>query len=346
MSLAWRGDRERRSEYVRRVRGVLRGAGVLLLLVLSFAAVLLTTARLVEPSGAQWLRAEAFTPYALPMYAVLLLVALLGLVRGRGAGRGLWGLAALLAVAGLGAHTAWFLPQVSGPAPAASADAPRLTVMTVNQAAGLADPVALLSSATAATADLLVVQEITEATVRRLEEAGLDEVFPERAGQPIDGEFGTMVFSRLDLGEGRPLQGSVGSLAVPVSVGRERLEVVAVHAQPPTDARAWREQQQIVGDHVRGARPDLVVGDLNATADHAPMRSLARAGYRSVTELANEGWRPTWPSSYRLLGVVPVPPLVQIDHVLCGPTMTALRSRTVMIEGSDHRAVVAEVAVR
>ena len=41
---------------------------------------------------------------------------------------------------------------------------------------------------------------------------------------------------------------------------------------------------------------DLVVGDLNATPDHAPIRELADAGWRDAAELANEGWLPTWPA--------------------------------------------------
>ena len=92
---------------------------------------------------------------------------------------------------------------------------------------------------------------------------------------------------------------------------------------------------------------DLVVGDLNATTDHAPMRRLADAGFRSATELANEGWQPTWPAHGRtsLLGI-PLPHLVQIDHVLLGPSLAAVGTHTLDIPGTDHRALVAEVAVK
>ena len=75
------------------------------------------------------------------------------------------------------------------------------------------------------------------------------------------------------------------------------------------------------------------------------MRALADAGFRDVGELANQGWQPTWPSSgeVSLLGV-PVPSLAQIDHVLVGPRLAAIGMHTHEIPGSDHRAVVAEVA--
>ena len=90
--------------------------------------------------------------------------------------------------------------------------------------------------------------------------------------------------------------------------------------------------------------PDLVVGDFNATADHAPMRALADAGYRDVGELANQGWQPTWPTRgvFDLLGL----PLAQIDHVLVGDRLAALDLGTVAVPGSDHRAVVATVALK
>ena len=328
------------------MRGVLRGVGILIVLVLLATALILTTGRLLEPSGTQWVRAQAFTPYAMPLYALLVVIALLGLLRSRGLRRVLAGSIALVSVAGLGAHVAWFLPQVSGDQPPAAQGAPVVTVMTVNQQAGSADPVALVRAARQSGTDLLVVQEMTTGALQRLEEAGLGELFQHRAGESFAGEYGTVVFSRHELGEGVPLEGSVGGLAVPVRLAGQELTVLAAHASPPGATQGWRAQHRLIAAWAADRQPDLILGDLNATADHRPLRVLADQGYRSVTELANEGWRPTWPADRRLLGLVAVPPLVQIDHVLCGSGMTAVSSRTVEIVGSDHRGVVARVAVR
>jgi hypothetical protein len=41
---------------------------------------------------------------------------------------------------------------------------------------------------------------------------------------------------------------------------------------------------------------------------------------------------------------VELPRVVQIDHVLVGPRLAAIESRTLAIPGTDHRALVAEVA--
>jgi endonuclease/exonuclease/phosphatase (EEP) superfamily protein YafD len=120
------------------------------------------------------------------------------------------------------------------------------------------------------------------------------------------------------------------------------LTVLAVHPSPPVQADGFAADQAVVARTVAELEPDLVVGDFNATGDHAPMRALADAGYRDVGELANRGWLPTWPTSgvFDVLGL----PLAQIDHVLVGERLAALDLRTVSVPGSDHRAVVATVA--
>ena len=125
------------------------------------------------------------------------------------------------------------------------------------------------------------------------------------------------------------------------------LTMLAVHPVSPVDVSEWREDHVAVREAAVAADADLVVGDLNATTDHEPMRRLADEGFRSATELANEGWQPTWPARGRtsLVGI-PLPHLVQIDHVLLGPSLAALGTRTLDIPGTDHRAVVAEVAVK
>ena len=87
--------------------------------------------------------------------------------------------------------------------------------------------------------------------------------------------------------------------------------------RPRADELAGRARPLLAAAEEPGA--DLVVGDLNATPDHAPMRAWRDAGYRDSLELVNAGWSPTWPSN----GITPAPgvhppTLIQIDHVLVG----------------------------
>lgn len=152
-----------------------------------------------------------------------------------------------------------------------------------------------------------------------------------------------MVFANVRLGRASRLPTSWGSWRVPM--GKQTL--FAVHAHAPTDIAMWRRDHHVIRTAVINEQPDLVVGDFNATTDHPPMRELAQAGYRSVAELANEGWQPTWPANAgaSVLGI-PVPNVVVIDHVLVGPTYAAVGTHTLDLPESDHRALVAEVAVK
>jgi hypothetical protein len=213
--------------------------------------------------------------------------------------------------------------------------------MTANLTRGEGDGIGLVRAASDAGADVLVVEEITPAALDRMRRAGLDDLFPHRAGRPEEGVRGTMVFARAPLGRPTPVPTAFASWTLTMG----DLRLLAVHPHSPVDVTLWRRDHAAIRSAIASSRPDLVVGDFNATPDHAPMRALADAGYRDVAELANDGWQPTWPAHgrYRVLGV-PLPRLAPIDHVLVGERLAALRSSTVDLAGTDHRPVVAEVA--
>jgi endonuclease/exonuclease/phosphatase (EEP) superfamily protein YafD len=122
------------------------------------------------------------------------------------------------------------------------------------------------------------------------------------------------------------------------------LTLVAVHTTAPTDPHRWLADLGELRDAVRAQPPDLMAGDLNATADHAPMRDLLGEGLRDSAEL-DDRWRPTWPADHRGAGPTRLlPPVAPIDHVLVGPRLTAVGTATVHVAGTDHLAVVARVA--
>ena len=298
---------------------------------------LLTFTRVVEPRGSFWLKVEAFTPLGLVLYAVaLVLVAVRLLIIRR------WRTAALpvalLAVLGLAVHAWWYSPQVSGANPPPEEDAAELVVMSANLLFGRADGIEVVREASGADVDLLVVQEVNPAVLADMDRAGLADLLPFRVGTPGPGASGTMAFSRVPLSDAVSVPTYFGSWSFTMG----DLSVVAVHPSPPLDAASFYADHAVVARTVADLEPDLVVGDFNATADHASMRALADAGHRDVGELANQGWLPTWPTRgvFDVLGL----PLAQIDHVLVGDRLAALDLRTVLVPGSDHRAVVATVA--
>lgn len=320
----------------------------LVVTLLVVAGLSLTVARLAQPPGGIGVRLVAFTPLAVLPWALVVLLLLArvawpGRVGEERRRRLPWVAATVLALAPLGLHGWWLAPMYAGSAPAAGGAT--VTVVNVNGLLGRVDGVGVVRLATERDADLLVLEEVTESQLAEMRAAGLDEGWPHTAGTAGTGTDGTMVFSRFPLGDPQRVDTEFDSWRVPVQTPDGEVELLAVHTFPPTDAGAWRADLDAVVAAAPGA--DLVVGDVNATLDHAPLRRLQDAGFRDAAELTNAGWQPTWPvnGSYHPFGV-PVPPLVAIDHVWVGPDWTALDTATAILDGTDHAALVARVAPR
>ena len=301
-------------------------------------AVLLTAARVSGSDAGPVVRVVSFAPAGLPLYAVgVVLLLVLAAWRGR---RRLPLAAAALATAGLALHLAWVAPWYVG-ASAATGEGPALRVMTANLLGDAGDGPGLVAAASTARVDVLAVEELSTRTLAAMDRAGLAELFPYRAGEPdpTGGALGTMVFAREPVTDVTRLPTVLGSWSVRVGdVG-----LFAVHPAYPLDIAAWRADHAALLAAAADLAPDVLLGDFNATLDHAPMRRLHDAGYRDATELSGSGWQPTWPASGSgLQGLLP--PVVQIDHVLVDDGWSATSTWTVEIDGTDHRALVAEVA--
>ena len=99
--------------------------------VLAVPALTLTVARALDTDNGTMIRIESFTPLALPLYAVLLVLLLVGAARQPGARKPPI-VAAAVALAGLCVHAWWFAPQVVGADPEPAKGAERITVMNAN----------------------------------------------------------------------------------------------------------------------------------------------------------------------------------------------------------------------
>jgi endonuclease/exonuclease/phosphatase (EEP) superfamily protein YafD len=90
----------------------------------------------------------------------------------------------------------------------------------------------------------------------------------------------------------------------------------------------------------------VIAGDLNATMDHVPMRALVGSGFADAATQADSRWQPTWPADGQVsrFGFA-LPSLVPIDHVLVKGALRAVRTESVEIDGTDHRALVAVVGL-
>lgn len=277
----------------------------------------------------------AFTPYVAVAALVPLAVTLL-------ARR--WWAAGVAAVTVLALAVA-VLPRAlpSGDAPT---EGPRLQVMTANLLAGAADAATVVALVRDHDVDVLTLQELTPQGQRRLHAAGLPELLPHQAAEPLAGTSGSAVYARLPLhGAGvRTNEGGFRQAYATVAVPDARpVQVESVHSCPPmsfTRLACWWTAL----DGQPPATPDgpvrILAGDFNATLDHVAMRRLVHTGYRDAADTVGAGLSPTWDR----YGERWIPP-VAIDRVLVDERVGVLDVTVHRLPGSDHRAVIATLAL-
>ncbi|MFG2695943.1 endonuclease/exonuclease/phosphatase family protein [Kitasatospora sp. NPDC048407] len=280
------------------------------------------------------------TVLALPMaglqYAALLtllLTAALAVLRRRW----LAGLAAVL----VGLQLWWLVPRFVPDGTEVPAGAPRLRVATSNAYMGNISPKALVDLVRSQRLDALAVEELSGSAADALDAAGIRELLPHR--ELPDGTD-TAIYTRL------PVTAAADpawpTTNVTITVDGRPVQLVAVHTYYPLgDARKWAAGMHALRDAVPGRNHNAVLlGDFNATLDHAPMRSLLATGLADTHDELGAGLFPTWPEHN--LDLPYLPPMLQIDHVLHGPALLPVSIEEHTLARTDHRAVVAELAVR
>lgn len=220
-----------------------------------------------------------------------------------------------------------------------------LEVMTANLKVGKADPNRFVALVEELDPDLLAVQELTPSIAAALERAELARLLPDSVLRAEPGSSGSGIYATADLrGLASPSLAPGGfSMAAatlqPAEFGGPLLEVTSVHTQPPTRGETTALWKQDL-DSLPPAGPGeyrLLLGDFNATLDHAELRSVIDGGYNDAADAAGAGLAFTWPSG-RIL-----PPPVTIDHVLADERLGVGDVSVHEISGSDHRAVFAEL---
>ncbi|WP_246097993.1 endonuclease/exonuclease/phosphatase family protein [Rhodococcus spelaei] len=222
-----------------------------------------------------------------------------------------------------------------------------LTVMQANVYFGNSDMEGIVAQVKSRNVDILTVNELTPEAVPRLGEVGLDEVLPFRYLRPTELGGGTGIWSR------HPISGQtehMGFVMNMVSVrvippGQRPFVVVAAHPLPPVPraqtgiwAREMVQVKDILQRLYQDAEPVIVGADFNSTYDNAQFRELLGDGYRDAAEQSGAGALRTYPADRWW------PPVLAIDHVLVAGA-TATSAGVVDLPGSDHRGVVATVAV-
>ena len=220
-----------------------------------------------------------------------------------------------------------------------------LRVMTLNLRLGQADPDSVVAAARHSGAEVLMLEELTASEQDALETAGLDRLLPYRATDPRNTAQGTGLWSRYPLRDVTRHSGFTFALvtarvAVP-GVPREALAVALHMAGPWPQSQEWERDITRLASYLPQLAhdgPTVVGGDFNATQDVPQFRDLLRDGYHDAVEQSGAGFQPTFPADHW------PGPMIGIDHVLLRDAV-ARSAHTVSVRGSDHRALVAVVAL-
>jgi endonuclease/exonuclease/phosphatase (EEP) superfamily protein YafD len=246
-------------------------------------------------------------------------------------------------------HLSWAAPGLVANRPA-PLRGPTIEVrlLTLNTHLGEASAEAIVTQVRERDLDVLVLEELTPELVDRLQGAGLDRLLPNVHALPGEGAAGMGIYSRFAMRDhARAVVGSYfpmpqAYLALP---GGRSLSITAVHPRSPRPGQVgtWESDLRVVAREARAVTgPQVVVGDFNASRDHAAFRTILSRG-RLVDAADVLGAWPglTWPTD-----VPGLAPFVRIDHVLVSPTsVTARQAATVAIPGTDHRGVAVDLAV-
>jgi endonuclease/exonuclease/phosphatase family metal-dependent hydrolase len=220
-----------------------------------------------------------------------------------------------------------------------------LHVLSANLRIGGADTERLLALVRTGHVDLLALQEFTFAARDRLVAAGLGALLPYGASHPTDGVDGSALYSRYPLTDTgyRPLPGGFGQAYATLQVpGAPPVLVESAHPAAPSAADQlgyWRAGLATEPRATPHGPVRLLLGDFNATLDHAPLRQLIGSGYRDAASVMGDGFTPSWPYDGK-----PLPP-VTIDHVLADPRIGVRAFAATRIPDTDHRAVSATLAL-
>jgi endonuclease/exonuclease/phosphatase (EEP) superfamily protein YafD len=274
----------------------------------------------------------AYTPY---VAVIALLVSGVAVALRNWAAAVVAGLATLCLMAAV-------LPRAFGSGETIPPGATELTVLSTNIHHGTADPDAMVALIDRREPDVLFVQELTPSFARELDEVGIRSRLPHSVLSVRHHVAGAGIYSRLPLRrlpEAARFGFRMPRAEVRFTDGRD-VRIVDVHPYTPKRPLIdrWREGLESLPSTGAGT-PWLLVGDFNATLDHAELREVIDRGYRDAADTTGQGLTPTWPK-----GSVLLPP-VTIDHILADKRFLIGDYGVDPLPGSDHHAIFARLAL-
>jgi endonuclease/exonuclease/phosphatase (EEP) superfamily protein YafD len=198
--------------------------------------------------------------------------------------------------------------------------------------------------------DLVTLEEFTPGAMYSMIASGVLAEFPYRCAAPASGATGFLVASKLRLTgcrietamwDGQPAPYMVDA-TLSTRAGSVTLRVVHTLAPLPSYWREWSAAFAAIDGSVRAGNDArmLMLGDFNASWGNAGFTALVHNGLTDAAAARGDALDMTWPN-----GAL-VPTFVRIDHVLTGSQLAVTKITTYPGFGSDHRYLLATVAIR
>ena len=222
-----------------------------------------------------------------------------------------------------------------------------LSVMTLNCRFGRADPEEIVRCVRAYGVEVLALQEVKGKLLESLQAAGLNQLLPyltQGTANPDDNGGYNVIFSAHQPVKASPSALDLPAAAVPLvelKTSSGPIRVASVHPKSPQrGARQWGMGIAALARLTHPHAPTIVMGDCNATLQHPTFRAmLAKSGLHDASLHLKAGSHPTFPSASAL------PSLIEIDHILTDGNLVPQSMHALRIPGSDHRALVARLAL-
>ena len=321
--------------------------------VFSFAA-LLGTATHILPEELQALSYMPVVVSLVPWFTLLAVIALVCAVVSKRV------VSTVVAVLAIALQVFWQYPFFCG-----SAQLPRAAVaavsgenvstddgyarlMTCNVYKGRADAREIVDLVRSEHVEVLALQETTDDFVNALNSAGIAAYLPYSQVASSDGVYGNGIWSASPLSD--PSDDDVDSSAsfmpgatVAFNGGSTQVRFVSVHTTSPTDGY-WQQWKRSLDELAKlrfdTGRRYIFMGDFNATYDHTPFRNFLGTRFSDAARQAADGLKFSWPANIDY-----VPTFAGIDHIVLDSDMRAGQVRTVKVDGSDHKALLAIVRI-
>ena len=227
-------------------------------------------------------------------------------------------------------------------------------LMTLNTRNGQADAAQIVQTVREQHVEVLALQELNSSMISRLNEAGIRELLPysvvastsssDNGG--VNGLWSAAPMSERT-GDLIPIEASsIPAASIDFDGTVIRFGSVHPFSPRPSNQGLWDRGLGSISQLREDDHTFVLMGDFNATWDHASFRYLLGGRFVDAGENAGEWFHMTYPANKKLFEVIPIPAAVEIDHIVHDRGVVVGDLDTVVISGTDHKALLGTLEVR